>query len=82
MNNQKSLDEILKKQFFNTNMFLNHNINKFILLMWKGVYPYEYKDWGKFNETSLPEKNFLQSPKYQRYYWYRLYASKNILWRF
>ena len=46
MNNQKSLDEILKKQFFNTNMFLNHNINKFILLMWKGVYPYEYKDWG------------------------------------
>ena len=23
----------------------------------KGVYPYEYmKDWQKFNETSLPEK--------------------------
>ena len=29
----------------------------FNLLLSKGVYPYEYmKDWQKFNETSLPEK--------------------------
>ena len=28
-----------------------------ILLLQKGVYPYEYMDdWEKFNETSLPEK--------------------------
>ena len=37
--------------------FSNHNSNKFILLLQKSVYPYEYMDdWGKFNETSLPEK--------------------------
>ena len=36
---------------------MNGNINKFILLLRKGVYPYEYRDsWEKFNETSLPEK--------------------------
>ena len=28
-----------------------------MLLLWKGVYPYEYKDdWEKFNETLPPEK--------------------------
>ena len=32
-------------------------INKFVLLLRKGVYPYEYKDsWERFNETSLPSK--------------------------
>ena len=31
--------------------------NKFILLLQKGVYPYEYmNDLEKFNETSLSEK--------------------------
>ena len=35
----------------------NHDINKFILLLQKGVYPHEYMDdWKKINKTSLPEK--------------------------
>ena len=35
----------------------NHDNNKFILLLPKGVYLHEYMDyWKKFNETSLPEK--------------------------
>ena len=45
------------EQFFNTYRFSNHFNNKFILLLRKGVYCYEYMDgWEKFNETSLPEK--------------------------
>ena len=50
-------DEKLKKRFKNTFKFSDNDINKFILLLRKGVYPYEYMDdWEKFNETTLPEK--------------------------
>ena len=46
-----------KERFFNTYKFSNHDNNKFILLLRRGVYPYEYMDdWKKFNEMSLPEK--------------------------
>ena len=56
-NYQQKFDEKLKERFFNTYNFSNHDINKFILLLRKGVYPYEYMDyWEKCNETSLPEK--------------------------
>ena len=44
--------------FVNTYKFANPHINKFILLLQKEVYPYEYiDDWEKFNETSLSEKD-------------------------
>ena len=34
-----------------------NDTNKFILLLRKGVYPYEYMDdWEKFNETTLSEQ--------------------------
>ena len=37
--------------------FCNGNLNKFIMLLRNGVYPYEYMDkWGKFDETALPPK--------------------------
>ena len=50
-------DENLKRQFFSTHKF--SYINKFTLLLWKGFYYYEYmNDWGKFNETSLPEEDY------------------------
>ena len=55
-NCQHKFEEKLKERFFNTYKFSNHN-NKFVLLLRKGFYPYEYiDDWEKFNETSLPEK--------------------------
>ena len=43
-NYQQMFDQKLKNWFFNTYKFSNHNNNKIILLLKKGVYPYEYKD--------------------------------------
>ena len=41
----------------NTFKFSNNDINKFVLLLRKGVYPYQYMDeWEKFTETTLLEK--------------------------
>ena len=46
-----------KKRFKNTFKFPNNDISKFILLLRKGAYPYEYMDeWEMFNETSLFEE--------------------------
>ena len=54
---QNKFDENLKKKFANTYKSANQDTNKFILLLQKGVYPYEYiDDWEKSNEMSLPEK--------------------------
>ena len=45
------------KNLKNTYSFCNSDLNKFILLLRKGVHPYEYMDsWEKFNMTSLPSK--------------------------
>ena len=56
-NYQHKFDEKLKEWFFNTYKFSNHDNSEFVLLLWKGFYPYEYMaDWEKLNETSLPEK--------------------------
>ena len=53
---QYKFDVKLKERYFNTYKLSNHDDNKFILLLRKGVYPYEYIDvWEKFNETSLPD---------------------------
>ena len=42
--------------------FCNGDLNKFVLLLRKGVYPYEYMDsWERFNETSLPPKKYFYS---------------------
>ena len=43
-NYQHKFDEKLKKRFLNTYKYSNHDHNKFILLLQKGVYPYEYMD--------------------------------------
>ena len=49
--------EYLKKRFLNTRKFSNYDINKFILLLRKVVYPYEYMDdREKINSASLSEK--------------------------
>ena len=60
---QKTFDENVKKRFANTYKFANHDINKFILLLGRSVYLYEYMDdWEKFIEILLPEKEDFYSP--------------------
>ena len=54
---KKKFNKDLIKKFKNTYSFCNNDINKFALLLTKGVYPYEYMDsWERFNDTSLPRK--------------------------
>ena len=51
-NYEKDLNKELIKRFPNTSRVCNKNLNKFILLLRKGVYPYEYMDnWERFDET-------------------------------
>ena len=54
---KRKFNKDLIKKFKNAYSFCNNDLNKFVLLLRKGVYPYEYMDsWEKFNETSLPSK--------------------------
>ena len=54
---KKKFNQDLIKKFKNAYSFCDNDLNKFVLLLRKGVYPYEYMDsWEKFNETSLPSK--------------------------
>ena len=59
---RKKFNKELFKRFASTYSFCNNDLNKFILLLRKGVYPYEYMDnWKRFNETSLPSKELFYS---------------------
>ena len=45
----------LKHKFPSTYKLSNNDINRFVLLLKKGIYPYQYMDsHDKFNETTLP----------------------------
>ena len=59
---EKISQETLIKTFFNTYQLCNKDLNKFALLLRKGVYPYEYMDsWKRFKEESLPDKESFYS---------------------
>ena len=59
---KKDFNKELIKRFANIYEFCNEDINKFILLLRKGVYPYEYMNsWERFDETSLPDKGAFYS---------------------
>ena len=61
-NYKKDFNKELIKRFENACEFCDRDINKFTLLLRKGVYPYEYMDsWEKFDETSLPNKEAFYS---------------------
>ena len=61
-NYEKDFDKELIKRLANTYNFCNNDLNKFILLLRKGIYPYEYMgNWERFNETLLPDKESFYS---------------------
>ena len=52
----------LIKKFSGVYQFCNGDLNKFVLLLKKGVYPYEYMEsWKRFSETSLSHKEAFYS---------------------
>ena len=62
MNYEKDFNKELIKRYANIHSFCSKDLNKFILLLRKGVYPYEYMDnWEKFDETSFPDKESFYS---------------------
>ena len=56
---KKQLYNPLIEKFYNTYQLSNKDINKFALLLRKGVYPYEYLDsWKRFNELLPLEEDY------------------------
>ena len=61
-NYEKDFNKELIKRFANIYEFCEGDINKFIFLLRKGIYPYEYmSDWNKFDNTELPPKDAFYS---------------------
>ena len=61
-NYKKDFNKKLTCRFANIYEFCNGDINKFIILLRTGVFPYEYMgSWERFDETSLPDKKASQS---------------------
>ena len=59
---EKGFNKEFIKRFASTYEFCNKTLNKFILLLRKGIYLYEYMDnWERFDETSLPNKESFYS---------------------
>ena len=64
-NYEKDFNKELIERFANIYEFCNGDLNKFTLLLRKGVYPYDYMDnWERFDETSLPDKESFYSSLY------------------
>ena len=58
---KRPINELIEN-FPSIYQFCNGNLNKFVLLLRKGVYPYEDMDnWEKFDETTIPPKEAFYS---------------------
>ena len=59
---EKEFNKELIERFANTYKFCDNDLDKFIMLLRKGVYPYEYMDeWDKFNEKIITGKESFYS---------------------
>ena len=58
---KRPINELIEN-FPSVYQFCNRDLNKFVLLLRKGVYPYDYMDsWEKFDENILPPKEAFYS---------------------
>ena len=58
---EKIIEGLIKK-FPSIYQFCNSDLNKFVLLLQKGVYPCKYMDsWEKFNKTAMPPQEAFYS---------------------
>ena len=77
----KTVEGSKLKKVPNTYKFSKNDINKFILLLRKGIYPYEYIDlWARFNQTTLPNEKAFYSKLYLEYITdkYYIYTQKVV----
>ena len=59
---EKEFNKELLERFSNTYEFCDNDLNKFLILLRKDVYPYEYMDgWDRINEKVLPDKDSFYS---------------------
>ena len=57
----KLVNELIKK-FSNIYQFCNDDLNRFVLSLWKGLYPYEDMDsWEKFDKITRSSKEAFYS---------------------
>ena len=69
------------ENFPNTHQLCNKDLNKFALLLRKGVYPYEYMDRReRFKEESLPDKEHFNSELNKEHTTDEDYVHAQILW--
>ena len=71
----------LVEKFPNTYQLCNKDLNKFVLLLGKGVYPYEYMDsWKRFKEESLPDEESFYSELNNEHITDKDYAHAQKVW--
>ena len=71
----------LIEKFYNASQLCNNDLNKFDLLLRKGVYPYEYMDsWKRFKEESLPDKQSFCSELNKEHITNEDYAHAQLVW--
>ena len=77
----EKLIEGLIKKFASIYQFCNADLNKFVLLLRKVVYPYEGIDnWEKFDKTTLPLKETFYSNLNLESISDEVYAHAQIVW--
>ena len=65
----------------NTYQLCNKDLNKFALLLRKGLYPYEYMDsWKRFKEESLPDKEYFYNKLNKKHITDKDYAHDQKVW--